>query len=245
MNAPLLQLQGVSFAYGDAPVIRSADLELNGDCVGLIGPNGGGKTTLLHLAMGLLAPDSGEVLLHGEPVRDKRSLRELRRQVGFVFQNPDDQLFCPTVVEDVAFGPLNLGLSPEQARDKASATLARLGLEGFEDRVTHRLSGGEKRIVSLATVLAMEPRGLLLDEPTNDLDPGTRARFLDILRSLDQSLLIVSHDWEFLEQVTDRLFVLEDGRLQRQSRGILHRHVHVHPGGGHEHVHVDPKSQQS
>ncbi len=240
MSAPLLELRDLSFAYGDKPVIQSVSLAMDGGRIGLIGPNGGGKTTLLHLAMGLLSPDSGDVLLDGEPVRGKDGLRELRRQVGFVFQNPDDQLFCPTVLEDVAFGPLHMGMKPRQARDTAAEALERLGLAGFEDRVTHRLSGGEKRLVSLATVLAMSPRGLLLDEPTNDLDPDTRDRLIAILRSLEQSMLIVSHDWDFLNQATSRLYALDKGRLTRQDRIVLHRHAHAHPGGAAEHLHVDP-----
>jgi cobalt/nickel transport system ATP-binding protein len=239
MTPPLLELCDISFAYGDKPVLQHANLALDAGCIGLIGPNGSGKTTLLHAAMGLVTPDSGEILLNGEPVREKKGLRELRRQVGFVFQNPDDQLFCPTVLEDVAFGPLNLGMPPQQARETACGALARLGLAGFEDRVTHRLSGGEKRLVSLATVLSMSPKGLLLDEPTNDLDPETRERFIDIVRSLDQSMLIVSHDWDFLDQVAGGLFSLEKGRPVSKDRSILHRHVHAHPAGEVCHEHLD------
>ncbi|MDK2954614.1 MAG: cobalt/nickel transport system ATP-binding protein [Desulfovibrionales bacterium] len=241
MTPPLLELRDISFAYDGKPVLQRANLAMGAGCIGLIGPNGSGKTTLLHAAMGVVTPDSGEILLNGEPVRGKKGLRELRRQVGFVFQNPEDQLFCPTVLEDVAFGPLNLGMPPKQARETASAALARLGLAGFEDRVTHRLSGGEKRLVSLATVLSMSPRGLLLDEPTNDLDPETRIRFIDIVRSLDQAMLIVSHDWDFLDQVADKLYALEHGQAVSKDRGALHRHVHAHPAGELLHEHLDHK----
>ena len=234
---PLVELRGVSFTYpGGRTVLDRADFAFGDRRIGLIGANGSGKTTLLHLIMGLLRPDAGEVRFRGAPLTREKDFVPLRRAVGFVFQNADDQLFCPTVLEDVAFGPLNLGRSPAEAAEAASRTLARLGLNGFEERITHRLSGGEKRLVSLATVLAMEPEALLLDEPTNDLDPGTRHRLIHILRELPQPFLVISHDWDFLDQVTDAVYCLDSGRLAAQPPR-LHEHRHAHPAGDLPHHH--------
>jgi cobalt/nickel transport system ATP-binding protein len=157
--------------------------------------------------------------------------------VGFVFQHPDDQLFMPTVIEDVAFGPLNLGLSPAEAREKALRTLEALGIGHFAERVTHRLSGGEKRLVALATVLSMDPEALILDEPTNDLDPDTRHRLVHLLRDLPQKLLVVSHDWDFLDQVADAIAVLDQGKVTWRDFAVLHVHKHAHLGGDADHHH--------
>jgi len=241
--APILDASGLHYAYpGCPPVLEGADFALGQERLGLIGANGSGKTTLLQLLMGLLKPQQGELRCEGRPVRSDKDLRRLRTAVGFVFQHPDDQLFMPTVLEDVAFGPLNQGLAPQAARERALETLAGLGLEGFEDRITHRLSGGEKRLVSLATVLAMRPKALLLDEPTNDLDPETRERLVTLLRSLPQAMCIVSHDWDFLHHTVDRLLVLEEGRLRQRDAAVLHVHAHAHIAGDAAHVHGEHAS---
>lgn len=207
------------------------------DRLGIIGSNGSGKTTLLSVIMGLEQAQSGEIFLHGEEIRTREDWAGFRKKVGFVFQNSDDQLFMPTVLEDVTFGPLNMGLSPDQARQKAILTLENLGLNGFEHRITHKLSGGEKRLVALATVLVMDPEMIMLDEPTNDLDPATRLRLIEILKHLPQALILVSHDWDFLHQTTNGLYLLEKGKLVPQNSDILHTHVHSHPGGQAEHAH--------
>jgi cobalt/nickel transport system ATP-binding protein len=157
--------------------------------------------------------------------------------VGLLFQNSDDQLFSPTVLEDVAFGPLNLGHKPPRAREIAAAALERVGLEGFGERVTHRLSGGEKKLVALASILAMQPKALLLDEPTNDLDPDTRDRLRDVLLDLDLSYIVISHDWDFLDETTDDVYALHDGRLLHDGKAAIHRHVHIHPHGDVPHEH--------
>ncbi len=240
MTTPLLEGRGLTYNYPgrSAPVLQSADFVLGQERLGLIGANGSGKTTLLHILMGLERPQAGEVRLQGTPMQGEKDFRILRNAVGFVFQQPDDQLFMPTVLEDVAFGPLNQGLSPDAARQRAEETLAALGLAGFGERITHRLSGGEKRLVSLATVLAMRPKVLLLDEPTNDLDPETRHRLLELLNGLPQAMCIVSHDWEFLHHTVQRLVVLKEGRLEARDAAVLHTHVHAHPGGEGNHVHV-------
>ena len=159
MAEPIFALEHVSFTYaGGRQVFRDMDFALYPDRkIGLYGPNGSGKTTFFRLIMGLAAPQEGRILFHGRPLETEKDFRELRCKVGLVLQHAEDQLFCPTVLEDVAFGPLNLGCSQDEARVRAASTLERLGLAGFENRLTHRLSGGEKKLVSLATVLVMEP----------------------------------------------------------------------------------------
>lgn len=159
MAEPIFALEHISFTYpGGRQVFRDMDFALYPDRkIGLYGPNGSGKTTFFRLIMGLAAPQEGRILFHGRPLETEKDFRELRCKVGLVLQHAEDQLFCPTVLEDVAFGPLNLGCTQDEARDRAASTLERLGLAGFENRLTHRLSGGEKKLVSLATVLVMEP----------------------------------------------------------------------------------------
>ena len=201
MTEPLIDLHNVTFTYPAAsqPVLEDFDFQLlPGKHLGLVGPNGSGKTTLLHLIMGLLRPQAGRIIILGQEVRQARDFLDVRQKVGLLFQNADDQLFCPTVLEDVAFGPLNQGKTPAEAVDIARKTMASLGLEGFEDRVTYKLSGGEKKLVSLATVLAMQPQLLLLDEPTTGLDTDTKHRLVHLLQDLDIAYMIVSHEDAFL-----------------------------------------------
>lgn len=237
----IIQLRDIHFTYPGTgrEVLRGASLDFEGGKVGLIGPNGSGKTTLLHIAMGLVRPDVGTVFFKGAALGEEAEFASLRRSVGFLFQNADDQLFSPTVLEDVAFGPLNLGMSPGQARQRALDTLESLGLHGFEDRITHRLSGGEKKLVALATILSMEPEALLLDEPTNDLDPDTRARLMDILRELGLPYIIISHDWDFLHHTVDELWAVRQGSVVVMEHAELHSHVHLHEGGDQPHRHVN------
>ena len=213
-DATLIRLREVSFRYDSGRlVLDGLNAELRaGERVGLTGPNGSGKTTLLHLLVGLLRPQGGEVEIFGRPRRREGDFIEVRRKVGLLFQDPEDQLFCPTVAEDVAFGPLNLGRSREQARATVSETLAELGLREYEDRLTHRLSFGEKRLVSLATVLAMKPDVLLLDEPTAGLDEDTCERITELLAHLDQAMIIASHDEQLLKRLTSSRIVLRNGR---------------------------------
>jgi cobalt/nickel transport system ATP-binding protein len=202
MSEPLIEVHNLNFTYHGAanPVFHDFNFELlPGKHLGLVGPNGSGKTTLLHLIMGLLRPQTGSIIIFGQEVKKEKDFIDVRQKVGFLFQNADDQLFCPTVLEDVAFGPLNQGKKPAEAIQIARETMESLGLAGFEDRVTYKLSGGEKKLVSLATVLAMQPHLLLLDEPTTGLDDTTRRRLIHILQNLDISYLIVSHEHEFLE----------------------------------------------
>jgi len=214
--APIFRFQGVGFAYGAGrPVLHGLDFELRrGERVALIGANGSGKTTLFHLMMGLAHPQRGRIEAFGVARATEADFFEVRRRVGFLFQDSDDQLFSPTVVEDVAFGPLNFGASPKQARETAMATLASLGLADLATRATHRLSGGQRRLVALATVLAMNPDALLLDEPSTGLDEPNVERLIAILEGLPQARVIISHDAEFLARTTTRKCRLAHGRLE-------------------------------
>jgi len=240
-ETPIFALEHVSFAYPSGCAILH-DVSFTfapGQKIGLYGTNGSGKTTLFQIVMGLVTPQCGQVLFHGHPVCGEKEFRALRREVGLVLQNAEDQLFNPTVLDDVAFGPLNLGLSAAEARERAMQTLEGLGLDGFEGRLTHRLSGGEKKLVSLATILSMRPRVLLLDEPTNGLDPETRERIIEILDSLPTARIIISHDWDFLARTTTRYMTVKDGQLVTDIPHLPHRHVHAHPLGDEPHHHHD------
>lgn len=211
----LIQTRGLSYRYPlRGEVLSHVDFSLySGDRVALTGPNGAGKTTFLHLLVGLKKAKSGDVFAFGELRKQESQFVEVRAKAGFLFQDPDDQLFCPTVLEDVAFGPLNLGKTREKAFEKAKQTLSSLGVSGFEKRVAHQLSGGEKRLVALASVLAMEPEVLLLDEPTNALDNEARQRLLDVLSTLPQAMLVISHDEDFVSKIATRHIRLESARI--------------------------------
>jgi len=213
----IIKLEEIRFAYPEKPLLFDRfDFEFKqGDRIGLIGSNGSGKTTLFYLVTGLLAPLNGTISAFGKIRRTETDFREVREKIGFLFQDPDDQLFCPTVWEDVAFGPLNLGKSREEVKKVVMSTLDILGLKGFEHSVTYNLSGGEKRLVSLATVLAMRPKALLLDEPTGGLDDKVTARVIQVLSALDVSMIIASHDRSFLDETTSEICELKDGRIYR------------------------------
>jgi cobalt/nickel transport system ATP-binding protein len=238
-NSLIINLKGISFAYsGDRPIFDQLSFQLrHGDRIGLVGPNGSGKTTLFHIIMGLLRPSSGGIELFGRPASEEKDFRGARKRIGLLFQDADDQLFCPTVLEDVAFGPLNLGKSPEEARGIALKTLARLGLSGFENRITYKLSGGEKRLVSLATVLAMDPEALLLDEPTNGLDEETEEKIIDILKGLNLSCIFISHNLDFLLEATDRIYAMANGKICLDEALVAHPHIHTHKLGRLPHEH--------
>ena len=156
-----------------------------------------------------------------------------------LFQDSDDQLFSPTVLEDVAFGLLNFGAGPEEAKETAHQTLQELGLGHLEHRITYQLSGGEKKMVSLATILTMQPEALLLDEPTNNLDAATRSRLIEILNSLDQALLIISHDWSLLDATCRDICAMDQGQVTMNDISYLHDHRHAHPYGRAPHRHIN------
>jgi len=211
----LIELEDITFSYPSrGKVLDGLNFQLRrGERVGIIGPNGSGKTTMLLVAVGLLKPDSGTVRIFGEVRSTERDFRQVRRRIGFLFQNSDDQLFCPTVEEDIAFGPLNQGKSREEVRRIVREVISLLGIEHLEGRFSHTLSEGEKRLVALATALAMKPDMLLLDEPTTALDEGTTRRISDFLTSSDLTYCVVSHDMRFLEEVTDKIYLIKDGKL--------------------------------
>jgi len=230
-NSVIIQLENIVFSYaGGKPVLDDLCFTLEeGMKLGLIGHNGSGKTTMLHIIMGLLKPSSGAIRAFGKPIETKKDFLDVRRKIGFLFQDADDQLFCPTVLEDIAFGPLNLGKSPTEARKMAMETLERLNLKGFGDRVTHKLSGGEKKLVALATVLVMQPKALLLDEPTTGLDEDTNIRIITLLNSLDISYVIVSHEYDFLARTTRDIYSVQNGQIVYDGdSSALHSHYHRH-----------------
>lgn len=238
MNHAVIELKDIVYAFPDRDnALDGLNFHLHaGDKIGLFGPNGAGKSTMLHLLMGLHTPQQGEVILFGKTMQDGQSFHDARLKIGFLFQHSDDQLFCPTVLDDVAFGPLNQGLSREQARKRAEEALCSVGLCGFEDRVPYRLSGGEKKLVALATVLAMRPEILVLDEPTTGLSPEAKDRLVKILQGLDLTRLVVSHEPDFLAATTDRLLAMRDGRI-RPGELKPHTHTHVHEEGDLPHQH--------
>lgn len=236
----LLHLDHISYTCPDGyAVLKDIVLTLSaGERIGLVGDNGAGKTTLAHLIMGLRKADSGRVYLRGQPLVHKKDFRLLRREIGLLFQHADDQLFYPSVIEDVAFGPLNLGYSAAQAQEMAQATLRSLGIQNLHDRLIHTLSGGEKKLVSLACVLVMEPAALLLDEPTTGLDSTTRKQLIAVLHTLRPSCLIISHDWDFLAHTTDTVYALDKGRLSPAGSPHTHNHTHAHGNMPHTHEHL-------
>lgn len=208
----VLEVRGLAYAYPDGrQALFGANLSVQrGERVALLGPNGAGKTTLaLHLN-GILTPGAGSVTVSGLPVT-KPNLAEIRRRVGLVFQDPDDQLFLPTVAQDVAFGPANLGLRGAELEQRVQEALAAVGLPELGDRAPHHLSFGQRRRVALATVLAMRPEILVLDEPTSNLDPASRRELAEVLESLDVTVLMVTHDLPYALQLCPRSVILSDG----------------------------------
>ena len=196
----LLALDDVSFS-----IARS-------DCVGLVGGNGAGKSTLLAILCGLLLPSSGTVTIDGVSL-NKANLALIRNMIGMVFQNPDDQLFMPTVQDDVAFGLQNRGYSPEHIAQKVQSTLRHLEIEHLASRAPYQLSGGEKRSAAIATVLAMDPHMLLFDEPTAFLDPRSKRNFIHLLRSMTSARLVATHDTDLVSRACNRVLVLHKGKL--------------------------------
>ncbi len=237
--APLIRLTDLAFSYdGKRPVLKDLHLAFyRGDRVGLLAPNGSGKTTLFHLIMGLLTPDAGSIEIFGEKMESEADFSRTRTKIGFLFQDADDQLFSPTVIEDVAFGPLNMGKSREEAIALSKKVLDFLGIAHLEHRITFKLSGGEKKLVSLATVLSMEPQILLLDEPLTGLDMDTRAILKKVLLQLNISFMVISHDIEFLKEMTTSVYTLRNGTLVSDDQVYVHQHDHAHVLGYVPHQH--------
>jgi cobalt/nickel transport system ATP-binding protein len=219
MSTPVLDVRGLAFAYPDGhQALFGVDLHVHrGERVALLGPNGAGKTTLVLHLNGILTAGAGKVAVSGLPV-EKANLQEIRRRVGIVFQDPDDQLFLGSVRQDVAFGPANLGLRGAALEQRVMTALDQVGMADFADRPPHHLSFGQRRRVAVATVLAMEPEILVLDEPSSNLDPASRRELADILRSLDVTLLMVTHDLPYALELCPRSVVLSDGVVVADGR---------------------------
>ncbi|MDM7934897.1 MAG: ATP-binding cassette domain-containing protein, partial [Methanothrix sp.] len=218
---PILETEGVSYSYEDGTsALEDVSISIEeGGKIALVGPNGAGKSTLMLMFNGILRPRAGRVLFHGEPIRyDAASLRGIRRRVGMVFQNPDDQLFAPTVYQDVAFGPANLGFPREKIERYVSHALAYVGLSGYESRPPHHLSGGEKRRVAIAGVLAMEPEVMILDEPTSNLDPASAEEIMEMLDELHlggKTMIISTHDVDLAYRWAEAVILMVGGRVLR------------------------------
>lgn len=208
---PAIAVSNLCFSYPDKQqVLQNLSLTIQpGERVGLIGPNGAGKTTFFLLVCGVLQPTAGEIVLWDKPV----VAGEFRREIGLVFQNPNDQLFSASVRDDVAFGPENLGLSPAEVEDRVQAALSLTGVEELAARVPHHLSGGEKRMVAIASVLAMHPQLVIYDEPSANLDLRARRRLIDFLQASRETLIISSHDLELILEVCDRVLLLDQGQI--------------------------------
>lgn len=213
MAEALIDVHDLSYVYPDGTkALDGLSLHIKvGECVGLVGPNGAGKSTLILHLNGTLRGD-GLVRIHGVEF-DRHHVRDVRRMVGLVFQDPDDQLFMPTVADDVAFGPLHLGLSEGEVRARVAAALAAVGCGGLEHKAPHHLSAGQKRAVAIATVLAMQPDILVMDEPTSGLDPRSRRRLIEQLRALDITKVIASHDLDMILELCPRTVMLDAGRV--------------------------------
>ena len=209
----MIEFKNVSFSYEkDRPVIRDLSFRIeDGEAVGLIGANGAGKSTVMKLLLGLCSGE-GQVLVDGAEV-NKTNLAGIREKLGFVLQNSDNQMFMPTVYEDMIFGPLNYGLSREETDRRVDAVLKRLNLQELKHRHNHRISGGEKRMAAIATILAMEPEAVLMDEPTSALDPCNRRLVINTIRSLPQTKLITSHDLDMILDTCERVILLDGGRI--------------------------------
>lgn len=214
MSHHIVELKDVTYTYPDqTQALCGLSVRItHGESVAIVGANGSGKTTLLSHLIGLLLPASGSVNIGGYPVT-KQTLPHIRRSVGMVFQNSDDQLFMPTVYDDVAFGPLNLGLPPDEVASRVTAALTTVGALHLKDRPPYRLSGGQKRSVAIAAVLAMEPSVLIMDEPTAGLDPLARRQLINLLRTFGHTRIIATHDLDLVLDLCARTIVISAGTV--------------------------------
>lgn len=252
----------VSYRYNQMPALNGLSVEVRrGERVALLGANGSGKSTLLRLLAGLCFPGKGEISFLGEALTERRLQNEefffsFRRRVGLVFQNADVQLFCPSVFDELAFGPLQLQWPAQQIRDRVAEVLHAMDITHLKDRAPHRLSGGEKKRVALASVLVLDPEVLLLDEPSGALDPSSQSRIVDFLVSCGngaKTVVTATHDLDTLEDIADRCYVLENGQVAGEGTPIeilhdvslleraklIRPHAHVHAAGeGHPHLHL-------
>jgi|TARA_B000000609_G_C24174264_1_gene352652 cobalt/nickel transport system ATP-binding protein len=213
-----LKINNLSYAYPDGhKALKGIDFSINqGESIAILGPNGAGKTTLILHLNGILGELKGEIEVDGLEYSSE-NIGKIRKTVGVVFQDPDDQLFMPTVIEDVMFGPKNFGYSNEESETNAVEALKMVGMENFQDRAPHHLSFGQKRKVAIATVLASKPKLLVLDEPASNLDPASRRDLIDILIKLDISIILVTHDLPMALEICERSLVLNEGVIKEDS----------------------------
>ncbi|MFL2693796.1 MAG: energy-coupling factor ABC transporter ATP-binding protein [Candidatus Actinomarina sp.] len=213
-----LKINNLSYAYPDGhKALKGIDFSINqGESIAILGPNGAGKTTLILHLNGILGELKGEIEVDGLKYSSE-NIAKIRKTVGVVFQDPDDQLFMPTVIEDVMFGPKNFGYSNEESETNAVEALKMVGMENFQDRAPHHLSFGQKRKVAIATVLASKPKLLVLDEPASNLDPASRRDLIDILIKLEISIILVTHDLPMALEICERSLVLNEGIIKEDS----------------------------
>jgi cobalt/nickel transport system ATP-binding protein len=214
MSHHIVEIQDLHYTYPDGtPALRGISLRItHGESLAIIGANGAGKSTLLRHLNGCLIPEAGTIRVGGFPLT-KKTLQQVRRTVGMVFQDPDDQLFMPLVRDDVAFGPLNLGLPPEEVEERVQQALATVGAAHLTSRPPYRLSAGEKRSVAIASVLSMDPSILVMDEPSSHLDPRARRQLIELLKSFRHTKIIATHDLDMALDLCSRTAVLRDGRV--------------------------------
>lgn len=214
MSLCLLEIENLEFSYDERPLLKDLSFKLlSGDKVGIIGKTGSGKSTLLYLIMGFLKPRRGKIRLFSKEMQDEHSYREIRKKVGLLFQDSEIQLFCPTVKEDIAFGPLNQGKTKEEVLRIINEVANFLEINHLLDRSIFKLSGGEKKLCALAGLIAMDPEIYLLDEPTNGLDVYHREKVFDFLKKVAKAFILVSHDLDLLKGVCNKIYQLENGRL--------------------------------
>lgn len=258
----IISLKNIDYSYyGKIPALKNINLSIKkGEMFSIIGLNGCGKSTLLHIINALVFPDSGDVIFEGNPVtekslRDKSFGMQFRQRMGYIFQNPDIQLFCPTVFDELMFGPLQLNLPLETANERAEQTLSYLGIGYLRERPVYMLSGGEKKRVAIASVLTMNPDILLVDEPLSSLDPKTQTFFIELLLALNQAgktIIFTTHHLDLIDHLQPRVAVLsEEHTIQKTgtaseilgdeklliSVNLIHEHIHKHGNEEHRHFH--------
>jgi cobalt/nickel transport system ATP-binding protein len=258
----IIKLENISYSYHSRiPALSDISLEISeGDCIAIIGANGSGKSTLLQIMNGLIHPSSGRFFFRGHEVsekglKDRGFLRFFREGVGYVFQDPDTQLFCPTVLDELLYGPLQLDINEEEAMQRAFGVMTVLNIENLKDRPSYMLSGGEKKRVAIGSILTMNPDVLLLDEPTNGLDPRTQCFLLELMLALNEAgktLVIATHDLSLVDELHTNIVLLsEEHKLEKigSSEDILkdeelllkvnliHEHIHYHGQAIHKHRH--------
>ena len=219
----IIEVKNITYLYPDGTkALNDINFKVKkGDMASLLGNNGAGKSTLFLHFNGIFQPSSGEIMVDGKKLKyDKKSLIELRQKVGIVFQNPDDQLFAPTVEEDVAFGPLNIGLTQEEVKMRVTNALKKVGMEGYEKKPPHHLSGGQKKKVAIAGILAMEPEIMVLDEPTSGLDPKGASKILKLLYGLNNdgmTIIISTHDVDLVPLYSNKVHIIKDGEIIKEG----------------------------